>query len=153
MPSFRNFTVFLIIVGYIFTLGIQSGISYPLDDRKNKFDILKTSTIGQCLDAGYDIVDNQILEIRNSLEMKFMFVCTNGIFYEQVYSDTSDIVLTGGRFTQDDPEGRLVYLWAYRSATTGRAIDLEFHLYRVVLTGMDPPGGSGGVVGIFRKNL
>lgn len=143
MLPFRKFTFFLIIIGLIFTMGIQSGISYPNEDRKNKFEYLKLSTIGQCLDAGYDIVDNQILEVRNSQEMKFVFFCTNGVNYEQVYSDTSDIVLTGGRFVQDDPEGRLVYLWEYRSSS-GRIMDLEFHLYRVVLTGMDPPGGSGG---------
>ncbi len=74
--------------------------------------------------------------------MKFIFVCSNGNTYEQVYTDTSDINLPGGEFIRDDTAGRLVYLWEYRSTTTGRIMDLEFHLYPVVLTGIPLPGGS-----------
>lgn len=144
MPLIRNFMVILLIFGLFNNFIIQNANATPIGSRYQEFRDLLEGTIGDCIDTGYDIVDNRILEVRNSNEMKFIFVCTNGLVYERAYADTSDILLSGGNFIRDDPQGRLVYLWEYRSLTTSRAMDLEFHLYRVVLTGTTPPGGSSG---------
>ncbi|RMG26693.1 MAG: hypothetical protein D6732_21065 [Methanobacteriota archaeon] len=144
MPLIRKTLTIFVIFGLLYNFTYFNANATPTGSRYQEFRDLLGGTIGDCIDTGYDIVDNQILEIRNSIEMKFVFICTNGMVYERPYADTSDILLSGGRFIRDDPQGRLVYLWEYRSATTSRAIDLEFHLYRVVLTGTNPPGGTGG---------